>query len=150
MPFASKTISVVMMAVGAVSLSACEVMKSTPPPLRAQVSTLSGRLVFSAPPSLPSGTLAEITLSDVSRADAPAIDIAQARFAVDGRALPIVFELGYDPTQIQPERPLFYAVSARLIGPDERLLWITDRSYYLPASPGSRTRMGDLELVPVR
>jgi len=74
---------------------------------------------------LPPDATFEATLEDISRADAPAITVGQARVEQPANP-PIHFTIQYDPTQIQPNH--IYAVRAR-ISEGGRLLFTTDQRY---------------------
>jgi uncharacterized lipoprotein YbaY/uncharacterized lipoprotein NlpE involved in copper resistance len=75
--------------------------------------------------ALPPDAVFEATLEDVSKADAPAAVMGQARIERPGNP-PIRFAIMYEPTHIHPSHR--YVVRARiLVG--ERLFFITDRSY---------------------
>lgn len=63
--------------------------------------------------AMPSSAILEVTLVDVSRADAPAITLASQGAIFGDRQVPIPFELVYDPDQIDPR--FSYAVQARII-----------------------------------
>jgi uncharacterized lipoprotein YbaY len=74
---------------------------------------------------LPPGAKIEVQLVDVSRADAPAIILAEQTIITDGQQVPIPFQLTYNPNQINPR--YFYAVQARILI-NKQLRWInTDR-----------------------
>lgn len=74
---------------------------------------------------MPSGAKIEVQLVDVSRADAPAIVLAEQNIITDGQQVPIPFQLTYDPNQINPRHS--YAVQTRNLI-NEQLRWInTDR-----------------------
>jgi len=87
---------------------------------------LSGSLVVSVSHLekmlLPDGSTLRVTLSDVSKADAPAEVVAEQTLATQGSS-PFVVTLTYDPAAIQNRSR--YAVSAR-IEHDGKLLFITD------------------------
>jgi putative lipoprotein len=57
------------------------------------------------------GSQVEVTLADVSRADAPAVVLAKATLPVTG-PYPLPFSLPYNPAGIQPNHT--YVVSARV------------------------------------
>jgi copper homeostasis protein (lipoprotein) len=75
--------------------------------------------------ALPPDAVFEATLEDVSKADAPAEIIGQARIERPGNP-PIRFEIQYEPARIISSRR--YSVRARiLVG--GKLFFVTDRSY---------------------
>jgi len=62
--------------------------------------------------ALPPGSVIEVQLEDVSRADAAAEIIASQTITTSGENVPIPFELTYDPAQIEPRNR--YALRARI------------------------------------
>jgi putative lipoprotein len=75
--------------------------------------------------AMPPDAVFEATLEDVSKADARAEVIGQARIERPGNP-PIRFEITYDPSGINPKHR--YAVRARILV-DGKLFFITDQSY---------------------
>lgn len=63
--------------------------------------------------AMPPNAILEVTLVDVSRADAPAITLASQGMVFGDRQVPIPFELVYNPDQIDPRYS--YAVQARIL-----------------------------------
>lgn len=63
--------------------------------------------------AMPPNAILEVSLVDVSRADAPAITLASQGVVFGDRQVPIPFELVYNPDQIDPRYS--YAVQARII-----------------------------------
>jgi uncharacterized lipoprotein YbaY len=84
--------------------------------------TLSGTVSYMQRIALPPNAVVEVTLQDVSRADAPATVIARQTIQANGQQVPIPFALEYDPSAINPA--MRYAVSAR-ITEDGKLTWIS-------------------------
>lgn len=85
--------------------------------------TLSGTLAYRERIALPPGAEAIVQLLDVSRADAPAVVVAEQRFAIE-RQVPIPYRLAYDPATIEARNA--YSVSARIVI-GERTLFASDR-----------------------
>ena len=75
--------------------------------------------------ALPPNAVFEATLQDVSKADAPAEVIGQARIERPGNP-PIRFEIAYDPSRINPSHR--YSVRARILV-DGKPFFITDQHY---------------------
>lgn len=73
---------------------------------------VTGTVTYGQRIALPPEAVVEVTLVDVSRADAPAVVLAQQTLMLGDRQVPIPFELLYDPTQIDPR--FTYAVQARI------------------------------------
>ncbi|MBD2107908.1 YbaY family lipoprotein [Nodosilinea sp. FACHB-13] len=63
--------------------------------------------------AMPPNAVLEVSLVDVSRADAPGVVLASQSMVFGDRQVPIPFELVYNPDQIDPR--LSYAVQARII-----------------------------------
>lgn len=78
----------------------------------AQDAAITGTVTHRERMALPPGTVLEVELVDISRADAPAERIAAARIDVTTQ-VPIPFTLRFDPARIDANRA--YAVQARLL-----------------------------------
>jgi putative lipoprotein len=68
----------------------------------------------------------EVTLQDISLADAPAKVISTQKIEAGGKQPPFAYELKYDPAQIDPKNT--YSISAR-IAEGNTLLFISDTIY---------------------
>lgn len=88
-----------------------------------QSQTISGTVSYRERMALPPTAQVQVSLVDVSLADAPSKTIAEATFATDGNNVPLPFKLSYDPAQIEPRHS--YALQARITDQGE-LLFITD------------------------
>ena len=73
----------------------------------AQAATIRGTATYRERMALPPGAVLAVALQDISRADAPAETIAEARIPITGQ-VPIAFALPYDPARIVPNHS--YAV----------------------------------------
>lgn len=92
--------------------------------------TLTGTVTLRQPAELPGDALLTVTLEDVSRADAPAVTLAQSQTTLHGRQAPIGFSLVYPGPAVQPGA--VYAARARAtLG--ERLLYTTTENYRVDA-----------------
>ena len=89
-------------------------------------SFISGTLDLQNSSELPPNTVIEVSLADVSLADAPMRVITKKRIN-PAQALPIYFSLEYDPKLIILGHS--YAVSARIQSVEGKLLWINDMRY---------------------
>jgi len=120
------------------ALSACQTSTELSPTTNSATPatnvTLNGTVTYRQRIALPSDARLKVTISDVSRMDAPARVIAEVEMKTEGRQVPIPFTLDYDPARIV--RAGNYAVSARITDASGKLLWITDTHFNLPA-PGT-------------
>jgi uncharacterized lipoprotein YbaY len=91
-----------------------------------ELAIVTGTVAYLPRIALPPQAVVEVKLLDVSRADAPAITIAEQIIPTNGRQVPIPFSLSYDPETI--EQRYRYAVQARILVND-RLLWISTTQY---------------------
>jgi putative lipoprotein len=105
-------------------------------------SLVRGRASYRERVALRPGVVFEATLEDVSRADAQAVVLGSVRVE-DVGAVPIPFEILYDPAQIDERRS--YVVRGRLLA-GERLLFTTDRA----APVLTRGHGNEVELLLVR
>jgi putative lipoprotein len=83
---------------------------------------ISGEVTYRERMALPPDTRIRVWLEDVSLADAPATLLAEQRIE-SARAVPVPFQLNYDPDQIQPRHR--YAVRAEIRSSSDQLLWTT-------------------------
>jgi putative lipoprotein len=87
------------------------------------MATLNGQVVLQPRGALQLDASVRVRLEDVSRADAPAMIIAETTFPAKGHSSPIPFALEYDPTRI--DERYRYAVRAEIRDARKRLLWVT-------------------------
>ena len=102
-------------------LSACDSVDTetvSPEP----AATVSGTVTYRERIALSENAIMEISLQDVSRADAPAIEIARQRISRPGQ-LPIHFELSFNPDDI--DERMSYSIRAKITDQGE-LLFIND------------------------
>lgn len=95
--------------------------------------TFSGTVVLAQPGALPSGAVLTVTLEDVSRADAPAVTLAQTTVNLGGQQPPIPFSLSYFRSTLSPQA--VYAARARVTDGDRLLFTTTDRYQVNAADP---------------
>lgn len=107
--------------------------------------SVTGSITYRERIALPPTAQVEITLGDVSLADAPSKTIARQAFTADGRQAPFPFTMTVDQRPLDPRHS--YAVSARITDASGRLMFITDTRNSV-AFDGRRTiDMGMLTLV---
>jgi uncharacterized lipoprotein YbaY len=86
------------------------------------LSDLNGTVAYLQRIALPPNAIIEVSLQDVSKADAPAEVLDSVQIPSAGRQVPIPFTLHYDPAQI--DERYTYTISAR-ITVDGVLRWIS-------------------------
>ena len=123
----------------ALSLAACA---STP---TERTVAVTGSITYRELIALPPTAQIEVKLDDVSLADAPANNMATQSFASEGKQVPFAFSLTVDRADIDPKHS--YAVSARITGPDGKLLFITDTRNSVTFDSRSVIDLGTLALV---
>jgi uncharacterized lipoprotein YbaY len=89
-------------------------------------SIITGTVTYRNRIALPPTAVVEVTLQDISLADAPAKVIGTQQIEAGGRQPPFAYELVYNPAQIDPRNT--YSVSARITAGNE-LLFISDTVY---------------------
>jgi uncharacterized lipoprotein YbaY len=87
---------------------------------------ITGTVTYRNRSALPPTAVIEVTLQDISLADAPAKVIGSQKIEAGGKQPPFPYELKYDPAQIDPKNT--YSVSARITDGNE-LLFISDTVY---------------------
>lgn len=110
---------------------------SAPPPEQTMstpsesVAEVTGTVTYLPRIALPPDAIVEVSLQDVSRADAPAITLASQTIELNGRQVPVDFALSHNPNQMEPGHT--YAVRASIRVGEE--LWFTSTRSY-PIIPG--------------
>jgi putative lipoprotein len=89
-------------------------------------SVITGTVTYRNRSALPPTAVIEVTLQDISLADAPAKVISTQKIEAGGKQPPFAYELVYDPAQIDPKNA--YSASARITEGNE-LLFISDTVY---------------------
>jgi putative lipoprotein len=84
---------------------------------------ITGTVTYRNRSALPPTAVIEVTLADVSLADAPAKVISTQKIEAGGKRPPFPYELPYDPAQIDPR--FTYSVGARITEGNE-LIFISD------------------------
>ncbi|WP_078062938.1 YbaY family lipoprotein [Solirubrum puertoriconensis] len=116
----------------AVLLEACTGPSATTSGSRGQANTaavrdsVTGTVAYRERIALPPNAVLRVQLQDVSRQDAPAIELASATVEAKGRQVPLPFVLLYDTVRIDPTNT--YAVQAR-IEVDGKLMFTNDSAY---------------------
>ena len=109
----------------------------------ASPAVITGTVTYRVRSALPPSAVIDVTLADVSLADAPAKVVSTQRIEAQGQQVPIPYELTYDPAQIDPR--LTYAVSARITD-GSQLLFISDTANHVLTRDAPLT---DVEIVVV-
>ncbi|HEY9663382.1 MAG TPA: YbaY family lipoprotein, partial [Allocoleopsis sp.] len=107
------------------------------PPENATTASVTGTITYLQRIALPPNARVEVKLQDVSRQDAPAQTLATQIIPLEGRQVPIPFELVYSPDQIDASHT--YAVQARILVDDQ--LWFITTSRYAVLTQGNPTRI---------
>ena len=108
-------------------MTACSSTKTGSPgaEMRSAKAMITGTASYRERMMLPPGAVLEVTLEDVSRADAPADIIALSEVQAT-KAPPYPFTITYDPARIDPTHR--YNVRARITA-DDRLMFQSDAGY---------------------
>src|SRR5690606_3064385 len=108
---------------------------------------VTGELTYRERMALPPGSVAVVTVVDVSIADRESLTLVEQRIELAGRQVPIPFSIAVDRRALKPG--MRYAVRGVIRGADETLLWTTDSAH--PIDPESaRNDLGTLVLVNAR
>ncbi len=112
-----------------------------------EIFTISGSITYRERLPLPPESKAQITLSDISRADAAATVLSEQVIQLDGLSVPIPFELAVDSRQLTSAGR--YAVRAVIRGAAGELLWTTDT--VIPIDPSLKDqKLPEIVLVRLR
>ncbi len=114
------------------------------PVVNNELKTLSGTVTYRERIALPAGSIVTVEINDVSRADAPALNIASTEIITTGENVPIPFEINYDASKLDSR--MSYSVSAKIMT-DGQLRFITDTHNSLLDESGNPITSIDLLLV---
>jgi putative lipoprotein len=92
--------------------------------------TVFGTVAYRQRIALPPNAVVRVKIEDVSRADAPAISIANEQIETKGRQVPIAFDVKYDPSVINPAHR--YQIRATITAKEdgvERTLFTSTTAY---------------------
>lgn len=109
-----------------------------------QDNVVAGTVTYRQRMALPPTAVLTVRLLDVSRADAPAVTIAEERIETAGQQVPFNFGFAYDRNRIQERNT--YVIRAE-ISDGQRLLFTTDTSH--PVITQGNPRNVDIVLVQV-
>jgi uncharacterized lipoprotein YbaY len=87
---------------------------------------ITGNVSYRVRSALPPDAIIQVQLQDVSRADAPAILIAEDKIPLGQRQVPVPFELKFNPARIDLRHA--YAIRARILV-EGQLRFVTDGTY---------------------
>jgi|GEM_PF-660460 len=147
MQFHRAAIIPLFLALSPALLSACQTpLASLSPTEEAALLTVTGSATYRERMAAPRGSVLKVELSDTSRADAPAISLADWSDSLDDGGVPKKFTLRVN----EPLDPRFtYTLRATVTGPDGALLWTTDTVHQLMAVTGALDA-GELVMVKVQ
>ena len=111
----------------------------------ASAAEVSGTVTYLVRIALPPQAVVEVQLQDVSPADAPARVVAEQKFTLGNKQVPVPFALKYDPGKIDAKHS--YALRAQISAAGE-LKFITDRVYKV-ITQGNPSKV-DLILKPAK
>lgn len=100
--------------------------EATPAPAPTEASAVTGTVTKLDRSALPPTAVVTVRLQDTSRADAPAVNIAEQVIPLNGQQLPVPFSLSYDPAKI--DQRFTYTVRAT-IEDGGKLIYTSTRAY---------------------
>lgn len=110
----------------------------------AKMSTITGSIAYRERIALRPGAVMQVTLSDISLADAAAPELASETRAIGANQVPLPFSLQIRSDALKPN--MRYAVRATIRDEQGKLLWTTD-TVYLIDPVRSVQDLGTLNLV---
>lgn len=116
----------VVLITSVVTMLGCATAAADPPGPVPDSLTLTGSASYRERIALPPDAMLTVTLEDVSRADAPAVTLAQNQIALNGQQVPIPFSLIYPASAVQPQS--IYAARARITVGDRLLFTTTEHN----------------------
>ena len=115
-----------------------------PVPAPAQIPSASakvtGTVTYRERMALPPNAVVQVSLQDISRADAPAVVLGEQTITTGGAQVPIPFEIAYDPAAI--DQRMTYSVRARITVDGQLLFTSTTATLVI-----TRGNPSDVEIV---
>jgi len=105
-----------------------------------------GTVVYRERSALPPNAVVEVTLYDVTRGEAAAQVVATQSIPLNGRQVPIAFDLVVQPEWLKAEGD--YVLRAQIVGPVGDILFSTNKDH--PVKLGKRPPEVKLVLTPVK
>jgi putative lipoprotein len=120
-------------------LSGCSTPQttSTAPPTSESQGKVAGTITYLEKIALPAGAIVDIKLLDVSKQDAPAVNIGEQVITTSGQQMPFAFEIKYNTNTIDPR--FTYAVRANITVDGN--LWFTTDTRYAVITQGNPSRV---------
>lgn len=112
-----------------------------------EVSKITGTMTYRERIALPPGSIAIVTLEDISRADAKATVIDEQRYSLANTSLPFAYELEL-PNRSMAENAR-YAVRGQIRAADGTLLFTTDTVHPVMRRPVDQN-LGEIVMVSAR
>ena len=125
-----RQISVLAVLAAFAGLQAISAQTSQPSP-----PSVTGTVTYRERIALPPTAVVEVTVADVSRADAPAVVVGRQRIETPGQ-VPISFRVEYDPAAIDPRRR--YAVRATIFNGADSMFTSTETTLVITQGHGMR------------
>ncbi len=142
-----RILAAALSALAAAGLAGCtHVPSESAAAIEAGKLVVTGKATYRERMKAPEGSVLKVVLQDTSRADAPAIDLADWSISMDEGGVPVKFTL-VPPDGLDPR--MTYTVRATITGPDGSLLWTTDTAHQVNLPAATSIDMGELVMVKV-
>lgn len=136
--------------IAAALLGACSAttphMKPVAPVARLQDMTITGQVAYRERIALLPGSVLDVRLIEISRADAPSTVLAEETRTLSGEQVPLKFALTVKEHKVKTN--LRYAVRATITAPSGRIAWTTDTVHLIDPT-AMKQDLGTLQLVRV-
>jgi putative lipoprotein len=122
-----------------IMLAGCSAPQTTltVPPTSESQGKVTGSITYLEKIALPAGAIVDIKLLDVSKQDAPSVNIGQQVITTSGQQVPFAFEIKYNTSAIDPR--FTYAVRANIAVDGN--LWFTTDARYAVITQGQPSRV---------
>lgn len=109
--------------------------------MKLEFSKISGEFTYRERIALPPNTYATVKLNNISKADAPSVTLTELKIDLNGKSVPISYELSAPNIRLNPKNR--YAVRVEIRDESDRLLWTTDQVHSV------EPQGGDQDLAPI-
>lgn len=121
-------------------LSACSQSdKAEPehPTMKLEFSTISGEFTYRERIALPPNAYASVKLNNISKADARSVTLTELKIDLNGKSVPISYELSAANIRLNPKNR--YAIRVEIRDESDQLLWTTDQVHSVKPDGGDQT-----------
>lgn len=105
--------------------------------MKLEFSTISGEFTYRERIALPPNAYASVKLNNISKADARSVTLTELKIDLNGKSVPISYELSAANIRLNPKNR--YAIRVEIRDESDQLLWTTDQVHSVKPDGGDQT-----------